>query len=149
MVLSNQDLQSLLSKVSIRTTPVVIAAQLNWVDRQTLAAERDKFEQTLAAWRDLKNQGKLEELKAFYSQRFDNQGQKLADWWPRLESEVRALNSREVELKDLSVLNWRDKDDTMVVTFGEVPAGKSRGVTKRQYWIREGDQWKIFNEGTV
>ncbi len=149
VVLSNQDLESLLSKVSVRTTPVVIAAQLNWVNQQTLAAERDKFEQTLDAWRNLKSQGKLDELKAFYSQRFDNQGQKLADWWPRMESEVRSLNSKEVELKDLSVLNWRDNDDTMVVTFGEVPVGKSRGVTKRQYWIREGDRWKIFNEGTV
>lgn len=149
VVLSNQDLQSLLAKVSIRTTPVVIAAQLHWVDQQTLAAQRDDFEQTLNAWRHLKSQGKLEELKSLYSQHFDNQGQKLADWWPRVEGEVRALNSNEVELKDLSVLNWRDKDDTMVVTFGEVPAGKSRGVTKRQYWIREGNQWKIFNEGTV
>jgi L,D-transpeptidase YnhG len=30
-----------------------------------------------------------------------------------------------------------------------VAVGKSRGVTKRQYWTRERDQWKIFYEGPV
>jgi L,D-transpeptidase YnhG len=149
VVLSNQDLDTLLDKVTIRTTPVVIAPALSWVKPEELTAERKQFEQTLEAWRSLKSQGKLDELKALYSPSFDNQGQKLTDWWPRVEGEVRALRSKEVELKDLSVLNWRDKDETMVVTFGEVPAGKARGVTKRQYWIREGKQWKIFNEGTV
>jgi L,D-transpeptidase YnhG len=34
------------------------------------------------------------------------------------------------------------------VTFGELQAGQSRGVTKRQYWARERDEWKIFFEGT-
>jgi len=37
----------------------------------------------------------------------------------------------------------------MVVTFGEVAAGQSRGVTKRQYWVREQDRWTIFFEGTI
>jgi L,D-transpeptidase YnhG len=149
VVLSNQDLQTLLGKVKIRTTPVVIATELNWVKPEALGPERDRFEQTLEAWRMIKGQGKLDELKAFYSPRFDSQGQKLADWWPRVESEARVLGTKGLELKDLSVLNWQDTDNTMVVTFGEVPAGKLRGVTKRQYWIREGKQWKIFNEGTV
>lgn len=149
VVLSNQDLKTLLKKVKIRTTPVVIAPELQWLDPQALSGERQKFEQTLESWRTLKGEGNLNQLKAFYSSRFDNQGQKLADWWPHIEGEVRSQGNKGLELKDLSVLNWRDKDDTMVVTFGEVPVGKSRGITKRQYWIREGNEWKIFNEGTV
>ncbi|WP_197508931.1 L,D-transpeptidase family protein [Hydrogenophaga crassostreae] len=149
VVLSNQDLETLLGKVKIRTTPVVIATELRWVAPEALTAERDKFEKTLEAWRTLKSQGNLDQLKTFYSSRFDNQGQKLAEWWPQIEGEVRTLGSRDLELKDLSVLNWRDKDDTMVVTFGEVPVGKTRGMTKRQYWMLEGNEWKIFNEGTV
>ena len=39
--------------------------------------------------------------------------------------------------------------DTRVVTFGEVAAGQTRGVTKRQYWIRENDRWTIFFEGNI
>ena len=91
----------------------------------------------------------LEQLKALYSDRFTIQGQKLADWWPRVESEIKSKGSRELQIKDLSVLQWRDQDQTMVVTFGEVAEGARRGTTKRQYWIREDARWKIFYDGHV
>jgi len=32
---------------------------------------------------------------------------------------------------------------------GEVPVGARSGATKRQYWVRQGPQWKIFFEGVV
>jgi hypothetical protein len=37
----------------------------------------------------------------------------------------------------------------MVVTFGELVKGAKTGRTKRQYWVRQGSQWKIFFEGTI
>lgn len=149
VVLSNPDLERLLSTVQIRTTPVVIAPELHWVRPEVLDTERRQFEATLQAWRDTKGQGDLQKLKGFYSGRFQNQGRNLAQWWPKVEGEVRSTNGqRGLELKDLSLLQWRDSQDTMVVTFGEVAMGQSRGTTKRQYWARENDQWKIFFEGT-
>ena len=149
VVLSNPDLQSLLALVSVRTTPVVIATELQWVRPETLNAEREVFEATLASWRELKSAGDLAQLQRLYSPRFDNRGQTLADWWPRVEDEVKAMGARAQQVKDLSVLRWRDQDDTLVVTFGEVNEGSRRGVTKRQYWMREDNQWKIIFEGTV
>lgn len=149
VVLSNPDLERLLGTVQIRTTPVVIAPELHWVDPQVLETERRQFEATLQAWRDTKGRGDLHQLKGFYSDRFQNQDRNLAQWWPRVESEVRSVHGQPgLELKDLSLLQWRDSQHTMVVTFGEVVIGQSRGVTKRQYWSRENDQWKIFFEGT-
>lgn len=149
VVLSNPDLQRLLSTVQIRTTPVVIAPSLQWVKPDALASDLAQFEAVLAAWRQTRGAGNLDELKTFYSQRFMSQGRDLAQWWPRVETELRANGSRELQMKDLSVLRWRDQEDTMVVTFGEVAAGQSRGVTKRQYWVREQDRWTIFFEGTI
>lgn len=149
VVMSNPDLERLLSTVQIRTTPVVIAPALQWVQPAALDADRQQFEASLEAWRNAKGQGDLGQLKGFYSNRFQNQGRDLAQWWPRVEAEVRSgTGARGLEIKDLSVLRWRDTQDTMVVTFGEVALGQSRGVTKRQYWARERDQWKIFFEGT-
>lgn len=149
VVLSNPDLERLLATVQVRTTPVVIAPELHWLRPETLDAERRQFEQTLQSWRDAKVQGDLQQLQGFYSSRFLSQGRNLSQWWPRLEAEVRGSSNgtRGLELKDLSLLQWRDDQDTMVVTFGEVALGQSRGVTKRQYWARENDQWKIFFEG--
>lgn len=149
VVLSNPDLQRLLATVQIRTTPVVIAPELQWVEPAALSSERQQFAASLDAWRQVKSQGDLERLKGFYSSRFANQGRDLAQWWPKVETEVRQSGDRGLQLKDLSVLRWRDTDDTMVVTFGEVAVGQTRGVTKRQYWMRERDQWKIFFEGTI
>ena len=149
VVLSNPDLERLLATVQIRTTPVVIAPELHWVAPNALSKDRRQFEDALEAWRSAKSQGDLEGLRSFYSGRFQAQGRDLAQWWPRLENEVRAnrKSPREVQLKDLSMLRWKDSEDTMVVTFGEVAQGQSRGTLRRQYWAREQDQWKIFFEG--
>jgi len=59
------------------------------------------------------------------------------------------VRGRPIELKDLSMLRWTDESDTMVVTFGEVPTGTRTGKTKRQYWVRQGNEWKIFFEGVI
>lgn len=149
VVLSNPDLERLLRTVQIRTTPVVIAPELQWVQPDALSSDRVQFESVLEAWRRSRSEGNLAELKGFYSSRFSNQGRDLAQWWPRVEGELRSTGPRELAIKDLSVLRWNDTDDTRVVTFGEVAAGQTRGVTKRQYWIRENDRWTIFFEGTI
>lgn len=149
VVLSNPDLERVLATVQIRTTPVVIAPELQWVQPDTLGSEREQFDSVLENWRRSRSEGNLAELKGFYSSRFSNQGRDLAQWWPRVESELRSTGPRELALKDLSVLRWHDADDTRVVTFGEVAAGQNRGVTKRQYWIRENDRWTIFFEGNL
>ncbi|MCW5654116.1 MAG: L,D-transpeptidase family protein [Hydrogenophaga sp.] len=149
VVLSNPDLERVLATVRIRTTPVVIAPELQWVQPDALADERQQFNEVLEAWRLARSTGDADRLKGFYSERFMNQGRDLAQWWPRVETELRSNGGRELQLKDLSVLRWRDQEDTMVVTFGEVPAGYSRGVTKRQYWTRERDRWTIFFEGSI
>lgn len=149
VVLSNPDLERVLATVQIRTTPVVIAPELQWVQPESLAEDRNGFEAVLESWRQTRSAGDAERLKGFYSSRFLNQGRDLAQWWPRVENELRSSGSREIQLKDVSVLRWRDQDDTLIVTFGEVAVGQSRGVTKRQYWTREQDRWTIFFEGTI
>jgi hypothetical protein len=47
------------------------------------------------------------------------------------------------------MVRWTDANDTMIVTFGQVAGGSRSGPTKRQYWMRQGTQWKIFFEGVV
>jgi len=149
VVLSNPDLERLLRTVQIRTTPVVIAEELRWVNAETVTEQRTRFEATLEAWREARSTADAQRLRAFYSPRFRAQGRDLQAWWPRTESELRTRGARDIDLKELSILNWQDSENTMVVTFGEVPQGSSRGVTRRQYWILENDRWQIFFEGNA
>ncbi|WP_253195133.1 L,D-transpeptidase [Hydrogenophaga sp. A37] len=148
VVLSNPDLEKLLSTIQIRTTPVVIAPELQWVQPDTLSTDRKDFEASLESWRNAKSEGHIDRFKDFYSSRFQNPGKERDQWWTRMESEMLGPKGpRELQLKDLSMLRWQDNQDTMVVTFGEVALGQSRGITRRQYWARESGQWKIFYEG--
>ena len=146
VVLSNPDLERLLATVQIRTTPVVIAPELQWVQPEELEAERLAFESALASWKEAKSAGQSERLSAFYSSKL-LAGSGSGGGRPEAGPDS-AKGARAVDIKDVSVLRWQDQQDTMVVTFGEVPQGQSRGVTRRQYWARESDQWKIFHEGT-
>jgi murein L,D-transpeptidase YafK len=149
VVLANPDLERILASVEVRTTPVVIAPQLTWVQPQNLRVDAKAFEDTLQAWRVAKSSGSVERTLGFYSNDFNSNGKTLMVWSQFLRDEIAKNRGRELQLKDLSVLSWKDTTDTMVVTFGEVADGAQSGATRRQYWMRQGSQWKIFYEGVI
>jgi len=149
VVLANPDLERIIRTVRVRTTPVVIAQSLKWVAPQTIQTDNKPFEEALKAWQSAKSNGDMTRLMTWYTPDFSSNGKTLAQWTPALHAELKKLNGRNVELKDVSYLRWTDANDTMVVTFGELPRGEKTGQTKRQYWIREGSQWKIFFEGVI
>ena len=150
LVLANPDLERILRTVEPRSTPVVIARQLQWVQPQSIQAERKSFDAVLNAWRNAKTEGDMKRLLGFYAPDFQSYRQKPLDEWSQvLQAETRALKGRELQLKDKSYLRWTDSADTMVVTFGEVAEGARTGPVKRQYWTRRGQQWQIFFEGVI
>ena len=149
VVLANPDLQHIIRTVEVRTTPVVIATQLNWVASQSARAESKPFEDALLGWRNAKTSGNLQQVLTYYTPDFNSNGKTLAQWTPILKTEIDQTQGRTIQLKDVSYLRWTDAADTMVVTFGEVADGARVGWTKRQYWIRQENQWKIFFEGVI
>jgi murein L,D-transpeptidase YafK len=149
VVMANPDLDRIIRTVEVRTTPVVIATKLQWVPANSVQAQSRPFEEALQAWRNAKSSGNMQRLLSFYTADFNSYGKTLAEWTPLLRVEVEKVHGRAIQLKDVSYLRWTDSADTMVVTFGEVTDGTRVGPTKRQYWIREGSQWKIFFEGII
>ena len=149
VVLANPDLQRLIRTVEVRSTPVVIAPSLRWVAPAGVQADARHFHDVLQAWRGAKASGEVSRLLAFYTPDFAINGKTLAEWTPMLQVELGKARGKHIELKDVSVLRWTDSADTMVVTFGEVATGARTGPVKRQYWMRQGAQWKIFFEGVI
>ena len=149
VVLANPDLNRLIRTVQVRTTPVVIAEQLQWQPPHTVASNSQAFATALTNWQEAKSSGDMARLLKFYTANFRSQDKNLEQWTPALRQEVERLQGRPIQLKDLSYLHWSDTADTMVVTFGEVIEGMRTGMTKRQYWIRDGIQWQIFFEGVI
>lgn len=149
VVLANPDLDHIIRTVEIRSTPVVIAAQLQWVSPNKLRADALPFEEALHAWRNAKTSGDIGHVLSFYTPDFTSNGKNLAQWTSNLKAEMAVTQGRTIQLKDISVLRWIDSADTMVVTFGEVADGLRNGLSKRQYWVRQSNQWKIFYEGAI
>ena len=149
VVLANPDLERIIRAVRVRTTPVVIAQSLKWVAPQTIKADSKPFEDALKAWQIAKSSGDMTRLMSWYTPDFSSNGKTLVQWTPALQAEIKKLDGRNIELKDVSYMRWTDTHDTMVVTFGELAQGAKTGQTKRQYWMRQGTEWKIFFEGII
>ena len=149
VVLANPDLERIIRTVRVRTTPVVIAQSLKWVAPMTARADSKAFEDALSGWSIAKSSGDMARLMTWYTPDFNSYGKTLAEFTPAVQLEVKQLAGRSVQLKDVSYMRWLDSNDTMVVTFGELAQGAKSGQTKRQYWTRQGSQWKIFFEGTI
>lgn len=149
VAISNPDLERLMRTVEPRSTPVIIAQELQWVAPRTAQTERREFDALLEAWSKAKSEGDIPRLQRFYTPDFKSASQHPLERWLTALVPSEDQRGREVHIKDKSYLRWTDADDTMVVTFGEVIAGSRTGTTRRQYWTRKGTQWQIFYEGVI
>lgn len=148
VVMANPDLKQLLRKVQIGATPVVTAPSLQWISRPQAEKEAQTFTSAISAWKDARANGNEAQLKKFYLPDFqrNSSSKKNTDGFSVLHDEVEYAQGKRVQFKDMSFLHWRDGDDTMVATFGEVFEGEKSGRTRRQYWLRQGSEWKLFHE---
>ena len=154
VVLANPDLRKLMATVAVKTTPVIIAQQLQWVQPSQLVPERQQFEATLNQWREAKNTGQVDRLYGFYMSDFYNYGKTLKDWWPQVAQDLKTANKRPFQWREVTTLMWRPdagskNPNIMVVTYDESLPSSKQVNTKRQYWMQIGNQWKIFFEGTI
>lgn len=149
VALANPELQAILQTVQPRTTPVVIARSIEWVSRARAEPERRALNNLIEGWRVARSKGDIDRLMSFYSPQFASGSRNLTQWRQLISRELGQSGGRNIHLKDLAILGWRDQNDVLVVTFGEVVEGKRTGVLKRQYWGKESGLWKIFYEGVI
>ncbi|MDZ4359142.1 MAG: L,D-transpeptidase, partial [Variovorax sp.] len=124
VVMANPDLKQLLRKVQIGATPVVTARSLQWISQPQAEKEEKKFADSIAAWKDARASGNEAQLKKFYLPDFQRASRKPVDANSVLRDELTYAQGKRVQIKDVSYLHWRDTEDTMVATFGEVFEGE-------------------------
>jgi len=149
LVISNPDLQHLSNTVEVQSTPIVIAPKLSWVSPASLGPAADSFESMLQEWLNAKTRGDWSRVEGFYAPDFNSYGRTLAQWLPEAKAEAARARSRQLQIKDLTMLNWVDNEEVMVVTFSELARGAVSGPLKRQYWVKVDKKWKIFFEGVI
>lgn len=147
VVLSNPEMSRLLNLQGLRMTPVIIADQLDWVPGDQQIQVFNEFKSTLDAWLAARNGTDPDVLKSHYSERFERDDMNLTQWWPRLaQTTLGHYVNKPLEL--ISVLQWKDKAETMVVTLKD-PNLKASGPQQflRTYWQKESGQWKLVFQG--
>lgn len=144
VVLSNDDLVGLSSRLPERDTPVLITRQIDWRTPQAAqAAAQPQFLQAFERW-----------TRA----RLAADGDTIASFYPSAGAAELLAGARQRQrtapppaaIADTSMVAWHTDRDLMVVTFRE-QAGDDRQVdhVMRQYWGLEGNDWRIVAEGQV
>jgi L,D-peptidoglycan transpeptidase YkuD (ErfK/YbiS/YcfS/YnhG family) len=150
VALANEELDSILRTVEPRSTPVVIAERIDWVTPDELTEDRRNAVALLDAWNGARSDP--QRLAGFYASRVVPVAQATNGGASRVSKAARGSSmaaSGPTQLKDVSVLAWRDRKDVLVVTFGEVPRGARSGTVLRQYWERDGRTWRIVHERVI
>lgn len=152
VVLTNPDLQKLVATVEIGRTPVVISDSVEFVNKTKSASDRSQAAKLVDDWRRDVESMDATRLLTNYSGQFKNdKGEDRLTWFARQTIPNNGNKTLSVTLQDLTMFLYPGRDDLMVSTFTEVAqAGKTKStMRKRQYWAREGTQWKIVSENML
>jgi murein L,D-transpeptidase YafK len=149
IVLANPDLESVGRHVQVGLTPVIIADEVEWSDAGAIEAERSALAALFEQWRADWQSRDTERYLAHYSARFASAGQDYAGW----AAHKRKVNSTKGWIKvgasRVAMFRYPRERDFVVVTFDQDYRSDSLSnvMRKRQYWVKEGAQWKIIYEG--
>jgi lipoprotein-anchoring transpeptidase ErfK/SrfK len=154
IVLANDDMRQILRDLVPMNTPVVVAEHLEWIQSLALESARDNAVHLLNQWNDMRYGADIQQLMVLYSKQFWNGTDDFNALKIKLSKDPQrqAVPWKDRGLSDVSIMAWRDRYEILVVTFTETnPSGtdKNKKTTKRQYWVLEGGQWKIFYEGVI
>ena len=151
IVLANPDLESVSQRLQIGLTPVIIADEVEWVDRSALESERASLAAEIEQWRADWQSRDTERYLAHYSQRFSSGKEDLAAWSAHKRKVNGAKSWIKVNLGRVAMLRYPHERDVVVVTFDQdyKSNGLSNVMKKRQYWMKENGRWKILYEGAA
>ncbi|HWI35979.1 MAG TPA: L,D-transpeptidase family protein [Burkholderiales bacterium] len=151
IVLSNPDLDALGRQLQVGLTPVIIADQIEWVDSVALDRDRASLAAAIEQWRADWQSRDTDKYLSHYSERFASGSQDLRAWSAHKRNVNAGKTWIKIGLSRVSMLRYPRERDVVVVTFDQDyrSAGLANVMRKRQYWVKEGDRWKILYEGAV
>ena len=151
VVLTNPDLMTIAANLQIGITPVIIAGDIDWVDRSELSDARADLESAVERWRRDWESLKTDNYIGHYAPSFSTGSQGLAEWAAQKRQVNTGKEWVKVKLDDLSMFLYPGQQPLAVVTFTQDYRSNnlSNVMKKRTYWMRDGDRWKIVYEGAA
>ncbi|MEC5217646.1 murein L,D-transpeptidase YafK [Actimicrobium sp. GrIS 1.19] len=152
VVLTNPDLEKLFASVEVGRTPVVIAEQVEFVNRKTWAGEREAADSLLEAWRhDLESLNPTRFVNNYSVNFKSGLGEDLSAWIAKHQQAVAGVKAIAIKLQDVTMFAYPGRNDLIVSTFTQEGSFDKRHfqTRTRQYWQKEGKAWKIVYEGNL
>jgi len=152
VVLTNDDLAHLAGYVDVGRTPVVISHRVEWLPPERWDAERARFMAIFEQWRSDWESNRVDAYLGHYSPHFSSDGKDLAAWSAYKRKVASGKSWIKVSVPTMSTVAYPGVDTEMIlVTFEQDYRSNnlSNRTFKRQYWIREGDTWRILYESVI
>jgi murein L,D-transpeptidase YafK len=150
VALTNEDLVAISRHVQVGVTPVIISPQVEWVDTEAGQQTREALHQSIEQWRSDWETRDTEKYLRHYSATFSAGKLDFAAWAQQKRGVNAGKSWIKVKVDNVSMFLYPGNSDLAVVSFDQDYASSnvSNRMRKRQYWQREGGDWRIVHEGT-
>jgi murein L,D-transpeptidase YafK len=151
VVLTNLDLNRLSQYVDVDNTPVVISEQVDFVNKTKWHNDRKIAAQLVENWRlDTESMDSKRVMGNYAGQFRSERGESFPIWYGKQPQYSGSGKSLSIKLRDMTYFLYPGQEDMILATFTEdVLYGRSRSsLRKRQYWAKNGAQWKIVSESS-
>lgn len=149
VVLTNPDLTSLSAAVEVGKTPVVIAESVEFVNKTKSVNDRNNALKLVEGWRRDFESLDSGRFISNYSSRFKaERGEDRQAWLNKQWQPITGAKNVAIKMRELTLFLYPGREDLLVSTFTEdalIDANKV-STRKRQYWAKEGEQWRIVSE---
>jgi murein L,D-transpeptidase YafK len=150
VVLNNDDLKLVAPYLQVGITPVIITNKMIW-SGQADQTDRDALLNEIELWRRDWASMNIDAYLKHYAQNFTSENGNLASWSQQKKIVNSSKSWIKVGLSKLSLLNYPSQPGMVVVNFEQNYSSNNSAnqVKKRQYWIKQNNQWKIIYEGSA
>ena len=151
VVLTNEDLREVEKFLQVGHTPVIISNDITWIDHKAWNNQRESILRDIESWRKDWESIDTARYLHHYSSEFSNGTQNLGTWSAQKRAVNAGKTSVNVTLSNVSIFRYPGKSNMVVVTFDQNYRSNnlSNQMRKRQYWMQDGNIWKIVFEGAA
>ncbi len=155
IVLSNIDLEHIVSLISPGSTPFIIAEHLDWLEQDVWLERKNELIQTLQTWQEDWESGDTARYLANYAPGFWGGGYDF-DGWSRMKKKMLPRNnSSRISVNNLSLLAYSRRAEPgreIVIADFQLTysAGDSNGSWKKRLYLEKNqDRWYVLHEANM
>ncbi len=151
VVVSNDDLNKLSRSIEVGKTPILIGDHVEFVSEAVRDSDRALAAGLVESWRrDIERKDDAA-VRSHYSASFKSGSDEDALTWIAHQRLLAGANNATIRLSEPSFFRQPSAEEVIVSSFRQetVVGRRHNSVRKRQYWAREGKEWKIFAESNL